>query len=217
LGPYQWLLLASTFLVGLVAGVGTVTLLASNPTGKPSNETLAHVSPSAESRPASATETEVASLSPLPSTPAVPATTVVASVCGETARVTAPGPIPLMRTEGVTVFSVENTNGGVLDNKVRALATDRKGRLWVATETRGVAMFDGTSWHTYSTEEGLPINSTFGLTIDKDDNAWVATLEGVAKYDAARDKWSTIYTVEHYLHRRKPNYCLQQHSRHSLR
>jgi ligand-binding sensor domain-containing protein len=57
-------------------------------------------------------------------------------------------------------------------------------------------MWDGTSWHNYTSTTGLPSDETFGLTVDKDNNIWVATKEGVAEYSAkGEQRWNTIYSA----------------------
>lgn len=165
------------------------------------------------------------------------------SVCSETTRMAASEADRFARSQGVSLFSEENTGGAVANNKIRTLAIDSRGlwigyfatsrnqangvghydkrswaqcyapegmpenninalavdqirRVWVATEKAGVAMFDGTMWHTYTmeTDRGLPSNETFGLTVGKDNTIWLATLEGIAKFDGTA--WSTVYTAE---------------------
>lgn len=81
-------------------------------------------------------------------------------------------------------------------SNINALATDQTGNVWVATEDAGVAMFDGTVWQRFKGNTILPSNQTFGITIDKNNNVWIATLEGVAKYDVTLQQWSVPYTGE---------------------
>lgn len=86
--------------------------------------------------------------------------------------------------------------GGVEGVNINALATDTRGWLWVATEKHGIARYDGTAWQTFTVTntKGLPTNETFGLTIDADDNVWVATWAGVVKFDGTT--WSNPYTSD---------------------
>jgi hypothetical protein len=74
------------------------------------------------------------------------------------------------------------------------MAIDSKGRVWAAAEKGGVLMYDGSEWHTFTVSDGLPTNEAFGITVDKEDNVWVGTWEGVAKYDGRN--WSVPYTAE---------------------
>jgi len=187
--------------------------------------------------------TPVASTQPSPTVAATPSSTApdLASegVCGETAQMEAPLASRFIRNQGVSAFTVENTEGAVLSNRVRALAIDARGlwigyhatdqlpinglghydkslwfdcdhseatagnvnavaidhtgQVWIATEKDGVAMFDGKSWRRFTIRNGLPSDWTYGITIDENNNVWVATWEGIAKFDG--DLWSVPYSV----------------------
>jgi DNA-binding CsgD family transcriptional regulator/streptogramin lyase len=185
----------------------------------------------------------VASVQPSPTVAITPSSAAIdlasAGVCGEIPPAQ-DGPTPsLVREQGVIVFTVKNTKGGLINDKVRSLAIDSRGlwigyfsidqnpfngvghydgskwfycdhagatsgdvnvvavdhagRIWVAREEDGVAMLDGAGWHGFNTRDGLPSDWTYGITIDEDNNVWVATWEGVAKFDG--DLWSTPYGV----------------------
>lgn len=77
---------------------------------------------------------------------------------------------------------------------VNAIQIDQTDNLWVATEKDGVWMYNGRRWRSYSIDNGLPSNDTFGITVDSDNNIWVATWNGIAKFDGRR--WTTPYRVE---------------------
>jgi hypothetical protein len=78
---------------------------------------------------------------------------------------------------------------------INALRIDSKGNVWAAAEKGGVLMFDGTKWNSYTMQDGLPTNESFGLTIDKDDNVWVGTWHGVARFDGK--EWTVPYSEGH--------------------
>jgi streptogramin lyase len=80
---------------------------------------------------------------------------------------------------------------GLPEGNVNDMVVDKQGRLWVALESQGVAMFDGTNWQTFTMANGLPALQTFGLTVDEAGDIWVATLAGVARYNGAA--WETVY------------------------
>jgi hypothetical protein len=84
-------------------------------------------------------------------------------------------------------------HAGATVGDVNAVATDHMGRIWVATAKDGVAMFDGQQWHRFSALGDLPSDWTYGITIDEDNNVWVATWEGVAKFDG--NSWSVPYNA----------------------
>lgn len=77
---------------------------------------------------------------------------------------------------------------------INALAISKSGKIWVGTEKNGLLSFDGKEWHLYTTRDGLPSNEIYRLTIDAQDNVWVGTWEGVAKFDGTN--WSVPYQVQ---------------------
>lgn len=165
-----------------------------------------------------------------------------------------PDAIRLLRSQGLSAFTPQNTNDLILSNRVRSLAIDKRGgwlgyyltsttsgtglgllrrdqtepskwaavdcnrlgstagqnvnalalgpdgRLWLALEQNnvpgkgGVAMWDGQTWHRYTTKDGLPTDDTFGITVDTDGNVWVATWEGIARLNG--NHWDVVYSVE---------------------
>lgn len=83
---------------------------------------------------------------------------------------------------------------GTLGKDVNDIAFDHEGRVWVAAEKTGVAMYDGDRWHTFTEKDGLPSADTFGLTVDARGSIWVCTWSGVATYNGT--EWSTPYTTQ---------------------
>lgn len=65
--------------------------------------------------------------------------------------------------------------------QAQALAVDRQNRLWVATYSKGVAMFDGQSWTMYDrTNSGLPSNKVESIALDSQRRVWIGTEWGLA-------------------------------------
>ena len=61
---------------------------------------------------------------------------------------------------------------------------DSWGNLWFATQGGGVSKYDGKSFITYTTEQGLANNSVRSIVEDKSGNLWLGTYGGgVSKYD----------------------------------
>jgi ligand-binding sensor domain-containing protein len=52
--------------------------------------------------------------------------------------------------------------------------------------------WDGTSFTTYKTAQGLPNNNVNDIKIDAAGNIWVATYGGLAKYNGS--SWTTFTT-----------------------
>jgi len=78
---------------------------------------------------------------------------------------------------------LSNVNIAYNPNYVIALVYDRKGRVWTGTWGAGLSMFDGKTWKTYTTKDGLPANHIFMLHEDDDGALWVGTNNGLAIFD----------------------------------
>lgn len=77
---------------------------------------------------------------------------------------------------------------------INAIAVSQAGKIWVGLEKNGVLSFDGENWQLYTKKDGLPSDEIFSLTVDAQDNLWVGTWEGVAKFDGSN--WSVPYQAE---------------------
>ena len=71
----------------------------------------------------------------------------------------------------------ENQVGGVYD-MVRAA----NGDLWFATNS-GAKRFDGTSWVTFTTSQGLVSNLTRALAAAANGDVWIGTTTGLSQFD----------------------------------
>ena len=68
-------------------------------------------------------------------------------------------------------------------NYVVALLVDRTGHVWCGTWGAGLSRFDGESWHTYTTDDGLPSNHVFSLFEDANGVVWAGTGQGVSRFE----------------------------------
>lgn len=66
---------------------------------------------------------------------------------------------------------------GLPSNQIRALCQDRRGYLWIGTYGGGVSMFDGTTFRSYTTLDGLPSAIVWSLTASRfeEDVVWLGT------------------------------------------
>ncbi|HEY9115138.1 MAG TPA: two-component regulator propeller domain-containing protein [Bacteroidales bacterium] len=64
---------------------------------------------------------------------------------------------------------------------VTQIFTDKKRRLWVATESSGVFQFADNKWEQLKEEDGLPDDYVSGVFEDKTGNIWFITKKGIAK------------------------------------
>ncbi|MBI4631859.1 MAG: protein kinase [Chloroflexi bacterium] len=72
-----------------------------------------------------------------------------------------------------------------LSYNVTAIATDKKGILWVGT-TNGMGRFDGKQWTRFGEKQGLPHRVVSTLLIDDKDGVWVGTEGGAAQLKGDR-------------------------------
>lgn len=133
------------------------------------------------------------------STPAgVPIQTGSTSICGEASRRTAPDANRFLRHEGVSSFTVANTKGAVLNDRVRAIAVDNRG-LWLGYfstgqhHAGGIGQYDKKTWADCSQTSDAPVGNINAIAIDQHGRIWVATESaGVAEWDGSR--WLTHTT-----------------------
>jgi len=96
-----------------------------------------------------------------------------------------------------TYIKYTTSTSGLTSNLIHAIAIDSKGNKWLGTNT-GVLKFDGTSWTTYTTDDGLLCDNVIDIAIDGDDKIWFATYDarctsGVSVFDGST--W-TSYTTD---------------------
>lgn len=75
---------------------------------------------------------------------------------------------------------------GLAENVLTSAVAGRDGALWFGTPSGGVSRFDGTSWRTFTTADGLPSNRIADLAVTADGMVWAATAAGVGQYDGRR-------------------------------
>ena len=66
------------------------------------------------------------------------------------------------------------------------------GDLWIGTH--GVSRYNGRTWTSYTTHDGLANNSIYALDIDSDGNVWAGTLNGISCFQD--NKWKTYTTLD---------------------
>jgi len=80
----------------------------------------------------------------------------------------------------------------VSDYTAGGVAVDTNNNKWFGTDM-GVEKFDGTTWSSFSTSDGLPSDIITCVAVDKNNNIWIGTDgDGVAKYNGTN--W-TVYTA----------------------
>ncbi len=99
------------------------------------------------------------------------------------------------RSGEIKVWANCNDSGITQNAKVNSVLVDTSGQIWAATDGQGVFRFDGKKWQQFTPENsGLPSAATFELDEDTGGQVWVATTDGVAKFD--KGDWHTQYKNE---------------------
>ena len=70
---------------------------------------------------------------------------------------------------------------GLAGSTVYCVQQDSVGYLWFGTAA-GLSRFDGTTFHTFTTADGLPGNEVLGLVLDQFGRLWVQTFQGPLCY-----------------------------------
>ena len=63
--------------------------------------------------------------------------------------------------------------------RITALLTDPRGVLWVGTEERGLASWDGQTWRSYGSADRLPDNRIVAAFADREGRLWASTGTGL--------------------------------------
>jgi ligand-binding sensor domain-containing protein len=88
----------------------------------------------------------------------------------------------------------EHDSLGIGANFILSTAVDRDGALWVGTNEGGVSRFDGKTWRTYTTADGLAGNQVNTIAVAPDGAVWVGTLNGASRFDGSA--WATFTTAD---------------------
>ena len=78
---------------------------------------------------------------------------------------------------------------GLMQNNVRSLLADERGRLWIGTKF-GVNVLDGSRLRSYTVHQGLPNDNIWCLFQDKDGGIWLGT-DGAGVLRYAGDRFVT--------------------------
>ncbi len=81
------------------------------------------------------------------------------------------------------------TSNGLPDERIRSLYQDTKGFLWIGT-MNGISRYDGYTFKNFfrtQNKKGIIGNWAYEITEDKAHNIWIATNEGLSKFDQQKE------------------------------
>ncbi len=82
---------------------------------------------------------------------------------------------------------------------MRAILEDRDGNLWFGTRRNGVSVYDGQTWRTLTTDDGLADDYIESILQDRYGDLWFATWEGVSRLTqspSGEEVWITYTTKD---------------------
>lgn len=134
------------------------------------------------------------------------ATTGLAGNSVTALRVDAAGRLWVATRTGLSLYgngawlSFTPGNSGLTSADLTALTNDATGRLWIGTAANGLAILDpeangNPAWSTQTTANGLPADTIHGLATDPNGAIWVATANGVGKWEPQSGIWSVFNTT----------------------
>jgi PAS domain S-box-containing protein len=95
-------------------------------------------------------------------------------------------------SETVWTSRVFKPADGLAYQVVRDIEQDANGHFWFATWGGGLSCYDGFSWRTYSTHDGLVNDFVRALAFDRSGGLWVGTAAGISFYNGV--EWKNYTT-----------------------
>lgn len=72
-------------------------------------------------------------------------------------------------------------------DRITGIAKDNEGDLWLGTDGYGICKYDGKSFTSFTTEDGLADNTISDLMMDSKQNLWIGTYwGGLSKFDGEK-------------------------------
>ena len=91
------------------------------------------------------------------------------------------------------MFKQLSTTEGLSNNSVRSIYRDKRGFLWVGTES-GLNKYDGYSFQQYyQNNSDLPDDAISEIFEGPDDNVWIRTSSGYSIYNYKTGKFDNDY------------------------
>lgn len=94
-------------------------------------------------------------------------------------------------------LSDDNNINSLSFNTVRAITEDKKGDIWIATQS-GLNKFnkEDEEFTVYTYSEGLSNDFIYGVIVDNNNNIWVSTNYGISMYNEEDDKFIRYYEAD---------------------
>ena len=94
---------------------------------------------------------------------------------------------------------IDNDSTSIPDNYVKCILITKKGDLWIGTAGGGIAklidMKNGI-FKTYDTENGIANDFIYGILEDDDENLWMSTNRGIAKFITSEERFINFEKID---------------------
>ena len=84
----------------------------------------------------------------------------------------------------VQTYNTSNSQGIPSDNIKEIYITRDSSWVWIGTDF-GAALFNGSSWTTYNTSNGLISNQVRSISEDPNGGIWIGTMQGLSYFDGS--------------------------------
>ncbi|RYG66424.1 hypothetical protein EON80_15435, partial [bacterium] len=97
----------------------------------------------------------------------------------------------IVNSSGKASWRQFTVKDGLGDNDAYAIATDKRGRVWIGHLNHGVSVYNGATWKNYGVLEGPSGERIFDIAVSpKDGDVWIATNTGLSRYSDSLDTWT---------------------------
>lgn len=99
-------------------------------------------------------------------------------------------------SQEVVLYNQSNQKITRIDEYARHILEDSKGRFWIATVNKGMALFSKEKGiiKYYTEKNGLANNQTLAILEDNENYLWISTTNGLSKFDPETERFHNFST-----------------------
>jgi len=93
-----------------------------------------------------------------------------------------------------TFINIPKDSTSISGNNIRCILEDKQGKIWITTRGQGLNSIEKgqTNFKHYTTNNGLPTNTLFGLLDDEMGNIWISSYKGLCKLNISNKEITTF-------------------------
>ncbi|HDR67903.1 MAG TPA: hypothetical protein ENN61_02505, partial [Bacteroidaceae bacterium] len=91
--------------------------------------------------------------------------------------------LPRMRDNAIKNIQYLDVDQGLNSSVITCLLEDRRGNIWIGTNSGGISFYDGVCFNHITKSEGLSSNNVTAVFEDRHGNIWIGTDYGLNKFD----------------------------------